>query len=199
MKRIVDFITSLILIIILSPLLIIISLIIKLTSRGPVFFKQKRIGKDNNEFMLYKFRTMKVGTPNVATEVFKDAKSYITGFGKVLRKSSMDELPQLINIFKGDMTFIGPRPALFNQYELKELRTKVGVHRLLPGVTGWAQVNGRDQLDDSTKTYYDEEYLKNRSVGFDFKILVRTVFKVLRCDGVIEGGSVNSNTKDISV
>ena len=199
MKRIIDFVISLCLIIMLSPLFIIISLIIKMNSKGTVFFKQKRIGKDNCEFMLYKFRSMKVGTPNVATEKFDNSKGYITSVGKILRKTSLDELPQLINILKGDMTFVGPRPALYNQYELKALRTKAGVHKLLPGVTGWAQVNGRDQLDDYMKTRYDEEYLKNRSVSFDFKILVRTVFKVLRCDRIVEGGSKNSKAKDVSV
>jgi len=191
---------SLFLLILLSPLLLIIGMIIKLDSKGPIFFTQERIGKNNELFRFYKFRTMKVGTPNVATEKFDNTKGYITYFGKILRKTSLDELPQLINILKGDMTFVGPRPALYNQYELKALRTKAGVHKLLPGVTGWAQINGRDQLDDYNKTYYDEEYLKNRSLVFDFKILVRTVFKVLRCDGVIEGGRKNSsNAKDVSV
>lgn len=179
---------SLLLLLIASPLLIIIGIIIKLNSKGPVFFTQMRIGKDNVLFKFYKFRTMKVGTPNVATEKFDSTQGYITSFGKILRKTSLDELPQLINILKGDMTFVGPRPALFNQYELKELRTQAGVHKLLPGVTGWAQVNGRDMLDDSGKTHYDEEYLKNKSVRFDFKILVWTGFKVLRREGVIEGG-----------
>lgn len=131
---------------------------------------------------------MAVGAPNVATEELKNSKNYITSFGRILRKTSMDELPQLINIFKGDMTFIGPRPALYNQYELKQLRTKKGVHKLLPGLTGWAQVNGRDMLNDEMKTSYDRYYLEHRSLEFDVKIIVRTVFKVLRCDGIIEGG-----------
>ena len=200
MRRFFDMLISLFLLILLSPLLLIIGMIIKLDSKGPIFFTQERIGKNNELFRFYKFRTMKVGTPNVATEKFDNTKGYITYFGKILRKTSLDELPQLINILKGDMTFVGPRPALYNQYELKALRTKAGVHKLLPGVTGWAQINGRDQLDDYNKTYYDEEYLKNRSLVFDFKILVRTVFKVLRCDGVIEGGRKNSsNAKDVSV
>jgi O-antigen biosynthesis protein WbqP len=188
MRRTLDIFFSLFLLLIASPILIIIGIIIKLDSEGPIFFTQMRIGKDNVLFKFYKFRTMKVGTPNVATEKFDSSKGYITGFGKLLRKSSLDELPQLINILKGNMTFVGPRPALFNQYELKELRTQEGIHKLLPGVTGWAQVNGRDMLDDARKTYYDKEYLENRSVGFDFKILVRTGFKVLKADGVLEGG-----------
>ncbi|MFL0268900.1 sugar transferase [Candidatus Clostridium radicumherbarum] len=188
MRRVLDIVSSLSLLIVLSPVFLIIGLIIKLDSKGPVFFTQMRIGKDNVLFKFYKFRTMKVGTPNVATEKFDTTKGYITFFGKILRKSSLDELPQLINILKGDMTFVGPRPALFNQYELKVLRTKTGVHRLLPGVTGWAQVNGRDKLSDEIKTYFDVEYLKNRSILFDFKILVKTVFKVLKADGILEGG-----------
>jgi O-antigen biosynthesis protein WbqP len=187
-RRILDILFSLFLLLIASPLLIIIGAIIKLNSKGPVFFTQMRVGKNNVLFKFYKFRTMKVGTPNVATEKFDRSKGYITSFGKILRKTSLDELPQLINILIGDMTFVGPRPALFNQYELNTLRTKAGVHKLVPGVTGWAQVNGRDMLDDSTKVWYDEDYLKNRSIGFDLKILVKTGFKVLKADGVIEGG-----------
>lgn len=188
MRRLIDMVVSLILLVVLSPIFLILAITIKLDSKGPVFFTQMRIGKENKLFKFYKFRTMTVGTPNVATEELKNSKNYITPFGKVLRKTSLDELPQLINIFKGDMAFIGPRPALYNQYELKDMRTKAGVHKLLPGLTGWAQVNGRDMLSDAMKTSYDKYYLENRSVGFDLKILVRTVFKVLRCDGIIEGG-----------
>jgi len=188
MRRSFDALFSFILLLLGSLLLILIGVIIKLNSKGPVFFTQMRIGKNNELFKFYKFRTMKVGTPNVATEKFDSSKGYITSFGKFLRKSSLDELPQLINILKGDMTFVGPRPALFNQYELKEMRTRVGVHELLPGVTGWAQVNGRDALDDFMKVYYDEDYLKRKSVGFDVKIVGITGFKVLRRSGVIEGG-----------
>ena len=188
MRRFFDILISFIILILLSPVFLAVVIIIKVDSKGPALFTQMRIGKDNELFKFYKFRTMKVGTPNVATEKFDSSKGYITGVGKVLRKTSLDELPQLINILKGDMTFVGPRPALFNQYELKELRTQVGVHKLLPGVTGWAQVNGRDMLDDAGKTYYDEEYLRDRTVWFDFKILVRTVSKVLKSEGVVEGG-----------
>jgi O-antigen biosynthesis protein WbqP len=188
MRRLFDVIISLILLVLLSPIFLILAIIIKLDSRGPVFFTQMRIGRENKLFKFYKFRTMAVGAPNVATEELKNSKNYITSFGRILRKTSMDELPQLINIFKGDMTFIGPRPALYNQYELKQLRTKKGVHKLLPGLTGWAQVNGRDMLNDEMKTSYDRYYLEHRSLEFDVKIIVRTVFKVLRCDGIIEGG-----------
>lgn len=193
MRRTFDVLFSLILLLLTSPLLIIIGIGIKLTSKGPIFFTQMRIGKDNMLFKFYKFRTMKVGTPNVATEKFDDSKGYITRLGKILRKSSLDELPQLINIFKGDMTFVGPRPALFNQLELKKLRTEALVHKLLPGITGWAQVNGRDTLDDSMKTYYDEEYFKNRSLKFDAKIIIKTAFKVLKADGIMEGGNKKTN------
>lgn len=188
MRRLFDVIISLILLVLLSPIFLILAIIIKLDSRGPVFFTQMRIGRENKLFKFYKFRTMAVGAPNVATEELKNSKNYITSFGRILRKTSMDELPQLLNIFKGDMTFIGPRPALYNQYELKQLRTKKGVHKLLPGLTGWAQVNGSDMLNDEMKTSYDRYYLEHRSLGFDVKIIVRTVFKVLRCDGIIEGG-----------
>ena len=187
MKRLVDILFSFLLLIVLSPLLLIVAIIIKLTSKGPVFFTQDRIGKDNVLFTFYKFRTMRVGTPNIETEKFTDAKSYITGVGKMLRKTSLDELPQLINILKGDMTFIGPRPALFNQYDLKKLRTNHGVHRVLPGVTGWAQINGRDQLTTLDKVRFDAYYVQNQSVAFDMRILMRTFFKVIRCEGVIDG------------
>ena len=187
MQRTFDMFISLIFLVIFSPIFIIVAIFIKLNSKGPVFFTQQRIGKNNELFKLYKFRTMKIGTPNVATDKLKDAKSYLTFVGKVLRKTSLDELPQLINIFKGDMTFIGPRPALYNQYNLKELRTNAGVHVLLPGITGWAQINGRDHNDDAQKTYLDKYYLDHKSINLDIKILFLTVFKVLKAEGVIEG------------
>jgi Sugar transferases involved in lipopolysaccharide synthesis len=188
MKRLIDVIFGLMLLSILSPLLIIISLVIKLDdSKGPMLFSQRRIGRNNQEFLLYKFRTMQTGTPNVATHLLKDPESYITPFGKFLRKSSLDELPQLLNIIKGDMTFIGPRPALYNQYDLIKLRTKCGVHRLRPGVSGWAQVNGRDCLGISEKVNYDYYYLKHHNLTFDIKILFFTALKVLKADGVREG------------
>ncbi|BCZ49032.1 sugar transferase [Clostridium gelidum] len=187
MKRFLEILVSLILLIILSPLFLIISILIKLNSKGPVFFTQMRIGENNHLFKFYKFRTMRVGTPNVATDRLEDAKSYMTSVGRLVRKTSLDEIPQLINIFKGDMTFVGPRPALYNQYKLKELRTQAGVHVLVPGVTGWAQINGRDHNDDFQKTELDRYYLENKSVKLDIKILFMTVFKVLRAEGVLEG------------
>lgn len=199
MKRFWDVVFSSILLIILSPLFLIISIMIKVTSKGPVFFKQRRIGKDNNEFMIYKFRTMKVDTPDLATDKLVNAKSYITSIGNILRKTSLDELPQLINIFKGEMTFIGPRPALYNQYELIKLRTNAGVHALVPGVTGWAQINGRDHNDNFQKTELDRYYLDNKSSLLDLKILFMTVFKVLRCEGVIEGTANKNRNESIQV
>src|SRR5665647_330244 len=177
MERFLDVIISLVILVILSPLFLILAVIIKLNSKGPVFFTQMRIGKGNELFKFYKFRTMEVGTPNVATDKLDNTKSYITSVGKVLRKTSIDELPQLINTLKGDMTFVGPRPALYNQKALKDMRTKVGVHKLVPGVTGWAQINGRDDNDDRQKTEHDLYYLKNKSFLLDIKILFSTVFK----------------------
>lgn len=195
MQRFFDFFISLIFLILFSPIFLIVAIFIKLNSKGSVFFIQDRIGKNNEIFKLYKFRTMKVGTPNVATDKLTDAKSYLTAVGKILRKTSLDELPQLINILKGEMTFVGPRPALYNQYNLKDLRTNAGVHMLLPGITGWAQINGRDHNDDTQKTQLDKYYLENKSLGLDIKILYLTVFKVLRADGVVEGTNKN-NVKD---
>ncbi len=196
MKRAFDFFTSLVLLILLSPIFLILIIAIRLTSEDSIFFKQKRIGKDNKEFILYKFRTMRNNTPNVATHLLKDPDKYITPVGKFLRKSSFDELPQLLNILKGDMTYVGPRPALYNQYDLKEMRTRVGVHKLLPGVTGWAQINGRDAIDNIEKVKFSEYYLLNRSVWFDIKIVFLTILKVLKADGIVEGGVKISNKEE---
>lgn len=195
MQRALEFLISLICLIIFSPIFLIVAICIKLNSKGPVFFTQMRIGKNNELFKLYKFRTMKVGTPNVATDKLQDPKSYLTAVGKVLRKTSLDELPQLINIIKGDMAFVGPRPALYNQYNLKELRTEAGVHILLPGITGWAQINGRDHNNDEQKTALDKYYLENKSFILDLKIIFMTVFKVVKAEGVVEGGVVKIDNK----
>lgn len=196
MKRFWGILVSSILLIILSPVFLIISVLIKLNSKGPIFFTQMRIGKNNDLFKLYKFRTMKTGTPNVATDKLGDSKSYITSIGNILRKTSLDEIPQLINIIKGEMAFVGPRPALYNQYDLKELRTKAGVQVLVPGLTGWAQINGRDHNNDFQKTELDRYYLENKSFGLDVKIFILTVFKVLRADGVLEGGKKHAEEVD---
>lgn len=198
MQRLLDIFISLIFLIIFSPIFLIVAIFIKSNSEGPVFFTQNRIGKNNKLFKLYKFRTMKVGTPNVATDKLKDANCYLTTVGKILRKTSLDELPQLINILKGEMTFVGPRPALYNQYHLKELRTKEGVHKLLPGITGWAQINGRDHNNDLQKTTLDKYYLEHKSFKLDIKILFMTVFKVAKAEGVVEGSCSKSNNEEIA-
>ncbi|ELC8354183.1 sugar transferase [Clostridium perfringens] len=195
MKRIFDFTMSLIAIIVFSPLIIIISLLVKLTSNGPVFFKQRRIGKDNEEFYILKFRTMKVDTPNVATHLLKDPSVFITPVGKFLRKTSLDELPQLINILKGEMSIVGPRPSLYNQYDLKEMRTEVGVHKLVPGLTGWAQINGRDEIPLEEKVDLDKEYMNMQSLWMDIKIIFMTIFKVAKSEGVSEGSSKGGHSK----
>lgn len=197
MKRIFDFIMSLLAIICLSPIIIIVSLIIKFTSEGPILFKQRRIGKDNKEFNIYKFRTMRVDTPNVATHLLENPEQYITAIGKFMRKTSLDELPQLFNILKGEMSIVGPRPALYNQLDLRDMRTEVGVHKLVPGLTGWAQINGRDEIPLDVKVGLDKEYLDKKSFLFDLKIIFLTVIKVLKSDGVKEGkvDSKNSTIK----
>lgn len=187
MKRIFDFISSLFAIIILSPIFLILMIIIKLTSEGPIFFKQRRIGKDNKEFKILKFRTMRIDTPNVATHLLENPEQYITSIGKLMRKTSLDELPQLFNILKGEMSFVGPRPALYNQYDLIEMRTKAGVSKIIPGLTGWAQINGRDEIALEEKVRLDKEYLEIRGFWLDIKIIFLTFFKVLKSEGVKEG------------
>lgn len=189
MKRTFDFIMSLLAIICLSPIIIIVSLIIKFTSDGPILFKQRRIGKDNKEFNIYKFRTMRVDTPNVATHLLENPEQYITAIGKFMRKTSLDELPQLFNILKGEMSIVGPRPALYNQLDLRDMRTEVGVHKLVPGLTGWAQINGRDEIPLDIKVGLDKEYLDKKSFWFDIKIIFLTAIKVVKSDGVQEGKS----------
>lgn len=189
-KRLLDFILALLSLIILSPVFIIISLIIKMTSEGPVFFKQKRIGKNKVEFYIYKFRTMRTDTPkDTPTHLLENPEQYITRIGKFLRKTSLDELPQLINILKGEMSFIGPRPALWNQYDLIAERDKYGANDVYPGLTGWAQINGRDELPIPIKAKLDGEYVKNMSFLFDLKCFFGTIISVIKSDGVVEGGT----------
>ena len=159
-------------------------LAVKLTSRGPALYWSDRVGRHNRIFRMPKFRSMRIGTPAVATHLLKDPKVYLTPIGSFLRKSSLDEFPQLWSILAGDMSFVGPRPALFNQDDLVALRTERGVHELVPGLTGWAQVNGRDELPIPEKVELDVEYLRRRSFLFDLWILWLTVVKVLRRDGV---------------
>ncbi|EJT6167529.1 sugar transferase [Clostridium perfringens] len=189
MKRVFDFSMSLIAIVVFSPIILIISLLVKLTSKGPVFFKQRRIGKNNEEFNILKFRSMRIDTPNVATHLLKDPSVFITPLGKFLRKTSLDELPQLINILKGEMSIVGPRPALYNQYDLIDMRTEVGVHKLVPGLTGWAQVNGRDEISLEEKVALDKEYMNMQSFWMDIKIIFMTAFKVAKSEGVSEGST----------
>lgn len=196
MKRCFDLISSLIGIILFSPILLLLALIIKVTSPGPILFKQRRIGKDNQEFMIYKFRTMRIDTPNVATHLLKNPEQYITTIGKFMRKTSLDELPQLFNILKGEMSVVGPRPALYNQYDLIDMRTKVNVHTIKPGLTGLAQVSGRDELELDKKVYFDELYLSKQSFFYDLKLIFLTVVKVFKSEGVVEG-STNANKKEV--
>jgi len=185
MKRIFDLLVALGLILTLAPLFLLVVLAVRLTSVGPVLFRTQRVGKGNKLFTMYKFRTMRIETPQVATHLLKEPDQFLTPIGKLLRRTSLDELPQLINVVVGEMSLVGPRPALFNQDDLIALRTAGGVHQLIPGVTGWAQINGRDELPISEKVKLDEWYLKNRSAWLDLKILGMTVFKVIRKEGVV--------------
>ena len=191
MKRGFDILSSLIAIILFSPILLLLAMIVKCTSPGPILFKQRRIGKDNQEFMIYKFRTMRIDTPNVATHLLKNAEQYITPIGKFMRKTSLDELPQLFNILKGEMSVVGPRPALYNQYDLIEMRTKANVHIVRPGLTGLAQVSGRDELENEQKVYFDQQYVQKQSFLFDLKLIVLTVVKVFKSEGVVEGDTTS--------
>ena len=164
--------------------ILLISLIIKLTSKGPVLYWSDRIGRNNTIFRMPKFRSMRIGTPEVATHLLSDPDAYLTWIGRFIRKTSLDELPQLFSIFRGDISLVGPRPALFNQDDLVALRTVRGVHTLIPGITGWAQINGRDSLSIPQKVEFDAEYLSRQSFWFDLKILFLTVLSVARGDGV---------------
>jgi O-antigen biosynthesis protein WbqP len=165
--------------------LVLLAALVRITSKGPSLYWSARVGRGNRIFQMPKFRTMSVGTPAVATHLLDSPKSYLTPIGSFLRKSSLDELPQFWSILKGDMSFVGPRPALFNQEDLITLRTQKGVHALVPGLTGWAQVNGRDELPIPRKVELDRQYLHCRSFGLDIKILWMTVLKVLARDGVV--------------
>ena len=184
MKRSIDFLLALALLALFAIPWICIALAIKLTSLGPALYWSDRVGRGNQIFPMPKFRTMRVGTPALPTHLLAEPASHLTPVGAFLRRSSLDEIPQLWSILKGDMSFVGPRPALFNQSDLIELRTASGVSQLLPGLTGWAQINGRDELPIPEKVRLDTEYLQRRSVWFDLKILWRTAFKVAAQDGV---------------
>lgn len=184
MKRLFDLIAGACAVLVLMLPIGLVALAVRLTSKGPVLYWSERVGRDNTLFKMPKFRSMQIGTPALATHLLSDPLSYLTPIGSFLRKSSLDELPQLWSIIKGDMSFVGPRPALYNQYDLIELRTQQGVHKLLPGLTGWAQVNGRDELPIPQKVALDVVYLQNQSFWLDLKIIGLTVWKVLRSDNV---------------
>ncbi|MBU3194445.1 sugar transferase [Clostridium algidicarnis] len=199
-KRIIDFTMALIGLIILSPLFMLLALIIKLDSKGPVFFKQKRVAKDKLYFNILKFRTMRVDTPkDMPTHMLNNPDAFITRLGRLLRKTSLDELPQIINILKGEMSIVGPRPCLWNQYDLIAERDKYGANNIYPGLTGWAQVNGRDELPIEVKAKLDGEYVKRRSFAFDVKIFFKTIFRVIKSDGVKEGGMGSVKIKEVEV
>lgn len=188
-KRIIDLTLSIAGLVVLSPVLLTVAIAIKLDSPGPVLFKQKRVGINKTHFNIYKFRTMRTDTPkDTPTHLLADPDKYITKAGRLLRKASLDELPQIINILLGQMAIIGPRPALWNQYDLIEERDKYGANDIRPGLTGWAQINGRDELPIEVKAKYDGEYVRRMSFLFDLKCLVGTILVVIKRYGVVEGG-----------
>ena len=196
-KRAIDFIVSLCGLIVLSPVFLILCAWIKLDSKGPIFFKQKRVGIHKTHFNILKFRTMYIDTPkDMPTHLLTNPEQYITKVGKFLRKTSLDELPQIINILKGEMSIIGPRPALWNQYDLLAERDKYGANDVMPGLTGWAQINGRDELEIDVKAKLDGEYVKRMSLLFDVRCFVGTIFSVLKSDGVVEGGTGEMKKKN---
>lgn len=185
MKRVIDvFLSSFLLLIFFLPM-VLLGLLVKITSKGPVLFWSDRVGLNSKIFSMPKFRTMLTDTPNVATDLLKDSERFITPVGKLLRRTSLDELPQLWSILSGEMSFVGPRPALFNQYKLIKMRNDVGVDSIRPGLTGWAQVNGRDEIPDREKVGLDEFYLQNQSLTLDLKILVSTLLIVINGRGVV--------------
>lgn len=184
MKRVLDLILVLCAGLVLMAPIVLVALAVRVTSRGPVLYWSDRVGQGNQIFKMPKFRSMRVGTPAVATHLLSNPDTYLTPIGSFLRQSSLDELPQLWSILKGDMSFVGPRPALFNQHDLMTLRTEAGVQQLVPGLTGWAQINGRDELPIPEKVKLDVEYLHRQSLAFDIKIILLTAWKVIRRDNV---------------
>jgi O-antigen biosynthesis protein WbqP len=183
-KRIFDILAAVFLLCILGVPMLIIALLIKLNSKGPVLYWSNRVGTNNVIFRMPKFRTMKQGTPTVATHLLINPEQYLISVGRMLRKFSLDELPQLYSVIRGDLSFVGPRPALYNQDDLILLRTQKGIDKLIPGITGWAQINGRDGIPIPIKVDYDTYYLKNRSFRFDLKILLKTCIKTISAEGV---------------
>lgn len=195
MKRFFDFTVSLLLILFLLPVFLIIALVVLIDSGAPVIFKQYRVGKDNKLFYIYKFRTMKVNTRNTSTEDLKEADSVITKSGRFLRKTSLDELPQLFNVLTGEMSFVGPRPLIPEEKEIRQIRKELGVYSVRPGITGLAQVNGRDMLGAKEKALYDKEYVEKQSILLDIKIMFKTVMVVLKRENISEGSEANNSRK----
>lgn len=195
MKRIFDFTVSLLLIIILLPIFLIIGIIIAIDAGNPVIYRQYRVGKDNKLFYIYKFRTMRKGTPLAATSDLTEAEKYITKSGRFLRKTSLDELPQLFNVLAGDMSFVGPRPLIPEEKEIRQLRKEYNVYSVRPGITGLAQVNGRDMLSDEEKALFDKEYVDKQSIKLDIKIMFKTVMVVLKRENISEGGEPGNSRK----
>ena len=197
-KSSIDFLLSLLGVILLSPIFLCLCIWIKCDSKGPILFKQKRIGKNKKYFYILKFRTMYIDTPkDMPTHMLKNPDQFITRSGKFLRKTSLDELPQIINILKGEMSIIGPRPALWNQEDLIAERDKYNANDIKPGLTGWAQVNGRDELEINVKAKLDGDYVEHMSFLFDVKCFVKTITSVLKHDGVVEGGTGELKEKDV--
>ena len=195
-KRVLDFLLSLLALVVLSPLLLVLAVIIRATSPGPVFFRQKRVGQYKSHFMIYKYRTMRTDAPkDQPTHLLKDPNAYITPVGRFLRRSSLDELPQLFNILRGEMSLVGPRPALWNQFDLIAERDKYGANDVRPGLTGWAQINGRDELPIDVKARLDGEYVKRMSFFFDARCILGTVIKVMRSEGIVEGVQSETQTQ----
>lgn len=198
LKRVIDLLLSAVGIVVLLPVWLLLSLAIVLDDPGPVFFTQKRVGIHKTYFPILKFRTMKTSTPHdTPTHLLENPEQYITRVGAFLRKTSLDELPQIFNIFLGQMAVIGPRPALWNQYDLLELRDQYGANDVRPGLTGWAQINGRDELPIEVKARLDGEYVSRLSFAFDCKCFIGTIGKVLKHDGVVEGGTGEMEKKDL--
>lgn len=183
-KRVFDIAVALSLIVFILPVLIVLGLLVKITSKGPIIYWSDRVGRNNQIFRMPKFRSMRINTPQVPTHLLSNSATYLTPVGSFLRRTSLDELPQLWSILVGDLSFVGPRPALFNQNDLVALRTERGIHALVPGLTGWAQVNGRDELPIPIKVQFDYEYLKRLSFKFDLAIIYMTISKVLHQEGI---------------
>ncbi len=195
MKRAFDFTVSLLLIIILLPVFLLVSLVVLIDAGTPVIFRQYRVGKDNKLFYIYKFRTMRKNTRNAATAELTDSDKYITKSGRILRKTSLDELPQLVNVLIGDMSFVGPRPLIPEEKEIRALRKEYNVYSVKPGITGLAQVNGRDNLSIKEKALFDKEYIDKQSLALDIKILIKTVLVVLKREDIKEGGEPDNTRK----